>query len=226
MAPRKKKDVDPVEEERKVRSKLPLAEPHILYFVLGKALSTDRQKNSLGDREQYAAELTPGEHRIRGTLDVDVLFNVGENTTAARSYGVPLDSIILLSFLYAGALREYLFRAALVVREIRTAEMEERRVKAVNYRYTDTDGTEKRVRIKAKDVAAEAVRLGLKLIGQWPQVANPEQEEAQAALAEQLRTLLASIKVMRPYAGPVNIVDATLVPHAVLDGPALVEQVA
>jgi hypothetical protein len=225
MAKKAKKEVDPAEEEKKVRGKGPLADPHVLFLVLDKLVNTKRNKVALADRDQYNAELTPGEHRIRGTLDVDVAFTVGENSTAARSYGVPLDSIILLSFLYAGALREHLFRAALVVREIRTAEMEERRVKAVNYRYTDTNG-DKRIRIPATQVAAEAARLGLKLIGQWPQAANPAQEEAQAALAEQLQTLLASIKVNRPYDGPVNIVDATLVPSAVLDGPALAENAA
>lgn len=219
---RKKKEP---EEEKKVRGKGPLADPHILFLVLDKAVNTKRNKVALADRDQYEAELTPGEHRIKGSLDVDVTFTVGEASMAARSYGVPLDSIILLSFLYAGALREHLFRAALVVREIRTAEMEERRVRAVNYRYTDTDGT-KRVHLKATQVAAEAVRLGLKLIGEWPAVANPEQAESQAALAEQLQTLLASIKVNRPYDGPVNIVEAMLVPSAQLDGMVLAEEAA
>lgn len=224
MTRKRKEPKEP--EEKKARSTEPFAEPHVIFFLLGKLVTAQRQKTTLDDRDRYKDELTPGEHRLRGSVDVDVTFTVGEDSHAMRSYGVPLDSIILLSFLYAGALREHLFRAALIVREIRTAEMEERRVKAVNYRYTDTDGTTKRVRVSASRVAAEATRLGLKLIGEWPVAANPEQEEAQAALAEQLQTLLASIKVNRPYAGPVNILEATLSPSATLDGLVLAKDAA
>lgn len=204
------------------------AKPNLAFLILSKVFGAKRGGVSLDDRMQYAlqGELAPGEHRIAGSLDFDVGFTVGENTQANRPYGVPVDSILLLAFLYAGALRPAFLRAALIVREIRTAELEERPVQAIDFTYDDivTEGAgyataKKHIHVDAVDVAHEAVRLGLKLNGEWPAFTDdPNEAQYRTLMAEQISNCLASVKVLRPYDGPINLVDVELtcqqVPHA------------
>lgn len=205
----------PVEEQQAKREKGPLAAPHLAYLLLEKVVNATRAKVKLSDRDQYKAQLPVGTHRLQGMLEFDVTYSVGADSTSARSYGVPLDAVILLALLHAGAMREHFIRSALIVREIRTAELEDRRVRGIRYAYDDVakDGTVTRriVRVKSTEVAHEAMRLGLKLAGDWPGLEDKPQEAAyRRAMAEQIASLAAQIKVDRPYDGPINLIDVAM----------------
>lgn len=185
------------------------------YFLLNKVFTAQRQGVALSDRNQYANQLSVGEHTKEGTLSFKIAYTIGEDSTAMRSYGVPLDTVILLGFLYTGAFREQLRKAVEIVREIRTAELEERRVRGIRYTFDRVVETEDdyrlepvTVRIKAMEVAREATRLGMRLIGEYPEFADdPKETKRRQLISAQIANCLGSIKVARPYDGPCNIDD-------------------
>ena len=199
------------------------AEPNVAFLVLSKALSAKRQGKTLADRNCYKSELSVGDHHISGTVNFDIDFTVGEDTEAARYYGVPVDSTLLVAFYYSAAVREHFVRAAHVMREIRTAELEceetgkKRPYNDVAYTFKrvleDEDGNfsvneEKHV-VSASEVEKYAALLTQKLVG-----VNPEETERQqqkrALLQECIADCLGKLKRMRPYDGPVNLGDVHL----------------
>jgi hypothetical protein len=192
-------------KEPKAPKRVPFnAEPNEIYLILAKILEAKRDGKSLADRDQYNPQV--GTHHLEGILQFNVDYTVGEDTTTMRSYGVPMDTVLMLAFLYAGAFRPQLLRAACVVKEIRTAELEERRVRSIRFTY---DGGV--VRVSAMQVAREATRLGLRLIGVYPVFADdPAECERRETAAQIMADCLTSIKVSRPYAGPINPEQVTL----------------
>lgn len=186
-----------------------------VFVVLAKVLDATRNKQKLSDRDRYKGDpsLEPGQHRARGKLDFDVTYTVGEDAEAMRSYGTPIDSILLYAFLLSGALREHFIRAAMVLKEIRTAELEGEDEQHPRP-YQDIDYTFKRivtqrgkrrlvetpVHIPADQVAEAADLIAGKLTGE-------ETDEDRALVLEQVADCLAKLKVKRKYDGPINLED-------------------
>lgn len=146
-------------------------------LFLAKALTSKKSGVSRG------GPLTPGRHTVRGTLNYDITVEVGEDTVADRSYGVPCDDILNLASHLCGALRPHLHKAAAVVTELTRAKLEGRTPSATSYEYA----------------------------GQTYAVPAEEVEALEDVLTEPSEGLAAAIKVPRPYAGPVRIVEALFV---------------
>lgn len=164
------------------------AEPHPVLAILAKVLGSKRGGEALGS-DRSRALMKPGdEQHLAGLITFEADYSVGEDSTTMRSYGVPIDSIIELGMYLCGAMRPFLMKAAFVVREVRTAELEERDLQAVTYEYDD-----KPVTIPVEEVKELAVALAEKLA------------EKQDVLG-----LSEKIKVERPYQGPVNIQSASI----------------
>lgn len=178
--------------------------------LLAKVLEAKRGGVSLSDRNLYKNDLTPGDHRFTGHIDFDVSFTVGEDATAARYYGTPLDAILSLAFYYSGALREHFIRAAMIVREIRSAELDERPIRGIAFSFKrkadNKQGyTTVKTTIPASLIMAEAERIANKLYG--------EDEEEATITQQQVADCTGKLKVERKYEGPINIVDATMQVH-------------
>jgi len=149
-------------------------------LFLSKALTAKKKGKSPVDRDQFT--LTPGQHRLRGTVKYDITADVGEDTEADRSFGVPTDDILDLAAHLCGALRPHLYKSSAVVTEITRAKLEDRAVRGTSY---VLDGKAKRVS------RAEVRRLAVALA----------EKDSKLELSK-------SIKVSRPYAGQIRIVDA------------------
>jgi hypothetical protein len=147
-------------------------------FFLSKALNAKKKGVSAACRPK---KLKPGKHVFKGKLDYEITATVGEDTKADRSFGVPTDDILDLAAHLCGAMRPHLVKAAAVVTEVTRAKLEDRPVKATTF---VSEG--------------ESVRIPVK-----------EVRRLAKTLAESERgTLSQAIKLERPYAGPVKIVEA------------------
>ena len=78
-----------------------MRKPDLLF--LSKALATKKKGKSAINRDQFTLE--PGQHHLRGTVKYDITADVGEDTNADRSFGVPTDDIMDLAAHLCGALR-------------------------------------------------------------------------------------------------------------------------
>lgn len=164
------------------------AEPHPILAILAKVLESTRGGEKLGsDKSRNLMEVGDEQH-LAGLITFEADYSVGEDTEALRSYGVPTDSVIELGMYLCGALRSHLVKAAHVVRELRTAELEERDLQGITYEYDS-----KSVALEVEEVKELAVALATRLA------------EKQDVLG-----LSEKIKVMRPYRGPVNIQSAAI----------------
>ena len=148
-------------------------------LFLSKALAAKKKGKSAIDRDQFT--LKPGQHRLRGTVKYDITADVGEDTHADRSFGVPTDDIMDLAAHLCGALRAHLYKASAVATELTRAKLEDRAVRGTSFAL---DGKVKRVS------RAEVRRLAVTLA-----------EKPGLDLSK-------TVKVSRPYAGPIRIVDA------------------
>lgn len=192
-------------------------EPDPAFCILAKVFDATRNKSKLSDRELYTKYLTPGEHHLVGTLNYDVQFSVGEKTQTDRFYGTPIDEILSLAFYYCGALREHFVRAAMIVKELRTAELEgkdgkPRPYQDVSFTFKQKADNKKGYvvvnrTIPAAVVAAEAKRIADKVFG--------DDEEESTLVQEQVADCCSKLKVKREYDGPINIVE----PHITVIHP-------
>jgi len=183
--------------------------------ILAKLFDATRGGSKLSDRELYPEDLTPGEHRFVGTLDYDIQVSIGDKTKTARYFGTPIDSILSLAFYYSGALREHFIRAAMIVRELRMAELEgkdgePRPYKDVVFTFqrkadNKRGYVEVKTTIPAKIIAAEAKRITDKVFG--------EDDEESTLVQQQVADCLGKLKVEREYDGPINIVE----PHVTVN---------
>ena len=164
------------------------AEPHPVLAILAKVLESTRDGEKLGSDKSRALMKPGDEQHLAGLITFEADYSVSDDSTTMRSYGVPIDSIIELGMYLCGAMRPFLLKAAFVVRELRTAELEERDLKAVTYEY---DG--KPVTLEVEEVKELAKALATRLA------------EKQDVLG-----LSEKIKVSRPYRGPVNIQSASI----------------
>lgn len=149
-------------------------------LFLSKALTAKKKGKSAVDRDKFA--LTPGKHRLRGTVEYDITAEVGEDTEADRSFGVPTDDILDLAAHLCGAVRPHLYKSSAVVTEITRAKLEDRAVRGTSYVFD-----EKVVKVPRAEVRRLAVALAEK---------------------DNKLNLSKAVKVPRPYAGQIRIVDA------------------
>lgn len=154
------------------------SDPSLLF--LSKAISSKSDGMSAIDRKQF--DLPPGEHHLKGVVSYDIVATVGEDTTANRSYGVPADSILDLASQLCGALRPHLHKAAAVVTELTRAKLEGRPIRSADYEYGGETHT----------IGVRAMR------GMAAKLADREGRQ----------NLSGSVKVKRPYAGAIKIVEA------------------
>ena len=201
------------------RSKQFDVEPDPVLCVLAKVLDATRDKAKLSDRDRY--DFVPGEHRVQGNLDYDISFTVGEDAEAARYYGMPIDTVMLLAFHYAGVLRKHFARATASVKELRMAELEcgedgtPRPLKDVHYTFLDVDGDEPQelqFTIPAAQVQAEADLIALKLVGKDP-LQDKKEQDRRAAFQAQIADCFGKLKVMRKYVGPINLGEVAMELH-------------
>ena len=183
------------------------AEPNPVLCALAKVLEAKRDGENLVDKSRKLMQ--PGQYRLQGQLIYDMLVNVGEDSNAARFFGVPIDSILLLSLHYCGALRKHFFRAAKVVVELRTAELEDRKVCDVQYDFTNDDGTVESITISAKEIKEQADVIAGKLVGTDEETTKAEQQR-RALIQQAIAEASARLKVVRKYQGPVNVEEAGL----------------
>jgi hypothetical protein len=150
------------------------------FMFLSKVLNAKRDGKTMADRPK---SLRKGKHRLKGTVKYDITADVGEDSEALRAYGVPADDILDLAGHLCGALRPYLVKAAAVATELTRARLEDRPVKGAVY---TVDGELQRV-------PREEVRKLAKSLAEKPDIRQG---------------LSKSVKIKRPYAGQVKIVEA------------------
>ena len=206
------------------RAKEFAANPNPAMVLIAKVLEAVRGKQKLSDQDRYE-KFAPGEHHMVGTLNYDIVFTKGLDSIADRAYGTPIDTILLLAFHYAGALRGHFVRAAMVCKEIRLAELEGAEDEEGNVTprpYHDVTYTFKNVvpckgkrkhkivvetiTIPADEIAAEADRLAMKLTG-LDEEATQEAQELRELFQEQIKDCQSKLKVPRNYEGPINLED-------------------
>ena len=203
-------------------------EPSAALCAISKVLGAKRQGETVAEKSRKL--LHPGEYRLQGSLCYDMLVTVGEDAEAARYYGVPIDSILLLAFHFSGALREHYIKAAMVCKEITLAEMESRPVQAVTYEFPrvvegkrgkcKTEMVE--VVISAEEVAEQADIIAGKLVGLDEEETKAEQQKRKL-FQEQIAWCGSKLKVMRKYEGPINVEEATF---NVVEGELARERIA
>jgi hypothetical protein len=172
-------------------------EPNLDLLILSKLLASKRNKISLSDRGLYLQDLKPGQHHAKGTISYEVDFTVEDDYEANRSYGLPQDKVLMLAFSYSGIIRKFLVRAAMVVRELNTASLEERPIQDISYFYRDDQGNTEEIKISAKDIMAEGEKLETKL-------------EKDQLFKESIEYCLNGLKVKRKCDGAIKIKSANI----------------
>ena len=204
------------------------AVPDPALAIICKVLDASRDKQKLGDAKRYKFE--PGDHHIVGTLDYDIRFTKGIDSETDRFKGTPLDSIFLLMFHMSGAARRYAMTAAMVLRELRLAELEGPDAKEGGEPrpYRDVVFTfknviprqgrrkarieEETVTVPAAEVQAWGDLLAEKLVG-IDEDAKKEDQELRTLYQEQIADCQSKLKVGVDYSGPINLEDVSLALH-------------
>ena len=201
------------------------AVPDPAMVLIAKVLDATRNKQKLSDPKRYPGAFPVGEHRLIGTLEYDIAFTKGMDTTADRFYGVPIDTVLLLAFHYCGALREHFARAAAVCIEMRKAELEgpngedgePRPYQDVTFTFPEVAKGKKKIvnktiTIPASEIQKEADRIAGKLTGVDEEETAWEQE-LRKLYQQQIDICAKSLKVSRKYEGPINLEDVSLTVH-------------
>jgi hypothetical protein len=132
-----------------------VGDQHLLVY-LGKVLTAKTGDKTLADRIRESSPLPVGEHEVEGVIEFSLHATVGEDYETDRYKGVALDEVLTwIMATVPGFMEDKLRRAAAIVIELKRAEDEKRKPRAITW--TDEGGTEHR--ITAKEIAAEQEKV-------------------------------------------------------------------